>query len=91
MSILNKVYYHTWNIGFVEKSVEAIVSSKETSIEVHWIKHQYKNRFFADPFILSADDKYIKVLLVSILGVKIIRNAQFYIKYYNVYIFTTAF
>lgn len=63
MKLINKAYYHTWNIGFVEMSAEAIVSSKETSIEVHWIKHQYKDRFFADPFILSADDKDIKVLV----------------------------
>ena len=32
-------------------------------IQVHWVKHQYKDRFFADPFILSADEAVIYVLV----------------------------
>ena len=63
MGLLNKAYYQTWNIGFVELSAEEIVSSADKHIEVHWVKHHYKDRFFADPFILSADDSVIKVLV----------------------------
>lgn len=63
MSFLEKAYYQTWNIGFVESSSEDIVSSDLTNIRVYWVKHNYKDRFFADPFILSADDKVIKVLV----------------------------
>lgn len=63
MSLLEKVYYHTWNIGFVETDVESIVSSSDRQVEVHWVKHTYKDRFFADPFILSVDEKVIKVLV----------------------------
>lgn len=63
MGLLNKVYYQTWNIGFVEQSSEKIVKSDTFQIQVHWMKHQYRDRFFADPFILSADDNEIKVLV----------------------------
>ena len=63
MGLLDKVYYQTWNIGFVESSSENIVKSDSSQIQVHWMKHQYRDRFFADPFILSADDNEIKVLV----------------------------
>ncbi len=63
MNIINKLSYFTWNIGFVESSVEDIVKSKDTLVNVYWVKHPYKDRFFADPFILSGDDNVIKVLV----------------------------
>jgi hypothetical protein len=63
MGILSKAYYHTWNIGFVEADVKDVVSSYDTIVEVHWVKHDYKDRFFADPFILSVDHKEIRVLV----------------------------
>lgn len=63
MNLFNKLYYNTWNIGFVERSIEDIVLSKDTVVNVHWVKHNYKDRFFADPFILSVDENVIKVLV----------------------------
>ena len=63
MSIIDKAYYHTWNIGFVDADSRDIVGSEKTQIKVHWVKHSYKDRFFADPFILSVDEKLIKVLV----------------------------
>ena len=63
MNILNKAFYYTWNIGFVERNVEDIIVSDDTMVDVHWVKHNYKDRFFADPFILSVNDKVIKVLV----------------------------
>lgn len=63
MSIFDKAYYHTWNIGFVESDARSIVSSNDRQVEVHWVKHNYKDRFFADPFILSVNDKVLKVLV----------------------------
>lgn len=63
-SLIDKLcYYHTWNIGFVEKPIGEIIISKEEYVQVNWLKHSYKNRFFADPFILSVDDCIIKVLV----------------------------
>lgn len=63
MGIINKSYYHTWNIGFVESDVQSIIECPETQVDVHWVKHHYKDRFFADPFILSANENEIKVLV----------------------------
>jgi hypothetical protein len=63
MSLLSKFYYHTWNIGFIERGIEDVVAGEETAFPVHWVKHNYKDRFFADPFLLSADDKCLKVLV----------------------------
>ena len=63
MNILKKLYYNTWNIGFIEHSINEVICSNDTQFEVHWVQHKYKDRFFADPFILSADDKIIKVLV----------------------------
>lgn len=60
---LSKLWYNTWNIGFIERSIEDVVSGAETEFPVHWVKHNYKDRFFADPFLLSADENEIKVLV----------------------------
>lgn len=63
MGLINKLTYNTWNIGFVESSAEDILKSDAIQVQVHWVKHPYKDRFFADPFILSVDDKVINVLV----------------------------
>lgn len=63
MGIFSKLYYHTWNIGFIEQKIDDVIVSTETKVHVHWVKHHYKDRFFADPFILSVDDKIINVLV----------------------------
>lgn len=63
MNIIDRISYHTWNIGFVERSIEDVVTSNDTELQVHWVKHNYKDRFFADPFILSADENEIRVLV----------------------------
>ena len=51
-----------WNIGFILKSPEEILQSDK--LDVHWMKHKYKDRWFADPFILSVTESEI-VLLVE--------------------------
>lgn len=63
MGLIDKLYYYTWNIGFVERSINDIVLSKDTEVKVNWVKHNYNDRFFADPFILDADDKKVRVLV----------------------------
>ena len=62
--MFNKFFqYHTWNIGFVEQPVEQILVNEYTDLTIHWLKHSYKDLFFADPFLLSVDEKYIQVLV----------------------------
>ncbi|MDR2408616.1 MAG: hypothetical protein LBE13_10975 [Bacteroidales bacterium] len=68
MKILNKIkkylrgkYLHeNWNIGFVSTGIKDVLNSD--SWDISWLNHDYRDRFFADPFILEANDKNIIVL-----------------------------
>lgn len=51
-----------WNVGFIENSLEEILDGK-TPLNIKWMKHNCKHSWFADPFILSADENYIYVLV----------------------------
>lgn len=61
--MIEKLFYHTWNIGFIESPVLDILKTDSLFVEVHWVKHNYKDRFFADPFILSVNDRVISVMV----------------------------
>lgn len=65
--IVNKLSYNTWNVGIIETSIDDVLFNSEISCDVHWIKHNYRDRFFADPFIYSVDDDVIKVLVEEFL------------------------
>lgn len=66
VKIIKELYHNLtgkeWNIGFILKSPEEILQSDK--LDVHWVKHKYKDRWFADPFILSVTEIDI-VLLVE--------------------------
>lgn len=51
-----------WNVGFMENSLDSVINGDE--VKVNWIKHDCKDSWFADPFILDVSDKEI-VLLVE--------------------------
>lgn len=61
MKILNKLKIVVWNIGFIDKSIECVMH-KESDYNITWMNHQYQDRFFADPFVLAVDEKYIIIL-----------------------------
>lgn len=50
-----------YNIGFVDGSLESIIAGEP--MKVNWMKHSYKDRWFADPFILDVTDDEIIVLV----------------------------
>lgn len=50
-----------YNIGFVDGSLESIIAGEP--MKVNWMKHSYKERWFADPFILDVTDDEIIVLV----------------------------
>jgi hypothetical protein len=52
----------TWNIGFVDSSLTDVLKSDH--LNIIWLKHKFKDRWFADPFILSVINNEI-VLLVE--------------------------
>lgn len=47
-----------WNIGFIEKKRENILTDEE--YQIAWMKHSHMDRFFADPFLVEeTDEQYI--------------------------------
>jgi hypothetical protein len=58
---------NVWNIGFVDKPVAYFMENDYDIPDVKWLKHPYKDRFFADPFLLSVSDDKIEVLVEEFL------------------------
>lgn len=50
-----------FNIGFVEMTPEEFVRNPRLK-KVEWMRHSYRDRFIADPFILKVDEDEIVVL-----------------------------
>lgn len=65
MGLINKITTYIkdtkYNIGFIDGDLQSIMEGKP--IKVNWLKHHYKDRWFADPFILEITDKEIIVLV----------------------------
>ena len=51
-----------WNIGFCDLTPEAFISSGKLG-RVVWMKNPYKDRWFADPFLLDVTDDSISVFV----------------------------
>lgn len=59
MNILKKIQYNQyWNIGFCEQTLEEFIRNKQLK-SIQWLKHPYRDRWFADPFILKVTDDEI--------------------------------
>lgn len=52
---------HKWEIGFLTSSIETILAGEKP--KVWWVKHNYEDRWFADPFILEENDEEITLLV----------------------------
>lgn len=50
-----------WNLGFVTDNVADVIYSDH--LNIHWMKHDYKDRWFADPYLLEVTDNHIVVLV----------------------------
>ena len=50
-----------YNIGFIDGDLQSVIENRE--IKVNWLRHKYKDRWFADPFILDVTDNEIIVLV----------------------------
>ncbi len=55
-----------WNIGFCEITPAVLVRERKLP-RVHWLRHGYNDRFFADPFILRMDETAIYVLVEEMM------------------------
>ena len=58
---VKKLSSERWNIGFIDNNMDSIMNGD--AISVRWMKHSYKDRWFADPFILDVTEKHIIVLV----------------------------
>ena len=60
-SLVDYIKAIRYNIGFVKENVDDVINGKP--ITVNWLKHSYKDRWFADPFILDVTDDEFVVLV----------------------------
>ncbi len=51
-----------WNIGFCDYIPELLIQNRALP-KIQWLKHPYKDRFFADPFILKVTETEIVVFV----------------------------
>ena len=62
--MIKKIYQRLtnrlWTIGFLQNPIEDLTVGKPLRVE--WMKHSYKDRWFADPFVLDVDDNNIYIL-----------------------------
>lgn len=63
MNFLRKIQYgQYWNIGFCEQTPEELIRDKQLK-PIQWLKHLYRDRWFADPFILKVTEEEIVVFV----------------------------
>lgn len=62
MKIFNKFIQGVWNVGIIEKKFDELIKNPN-DFEIKWVKHKYKDRFFADPFLYKVDDKNYYILV----------------------------
>lgn len=63
MRLLSYILYNqNWNIGFIEQTPENLIENQQLG-KVQWMKHQYKDRWFADPFILKVTQDEIVIFV----------------------------
>ena len=62
MNIGRLLYDQNWNIGFCGLTTEELIKNKALPT-VRWMKHPYRDRWFADPYILKASEEEIVVFV----------------------------
>ena len=65
--MLDKFYYNNWNVGVIEQDINSILFDNNPHYKINWIQHNYRDRFFADPFVYSVDKDEIKILVEEFL------------------------
>lgn len=62
MNILDRFRIQTYNIGIIKKPINDVLSNGIDSNSITWLKHTYKDRFFADPFMIDETEQYYYIL-----------------------------
>ena len=61
-SIISFLAQSRWNIGFSQTTPTELLLTKQLG-EIKWLKHHYKDRFFADPFFLNLSTEKIEIMV----------------------------
>ena len=61
IEIYRSIMQGVWNIGFVENTLDGVITGEP--LKINWLKHDCKDRWFADPFILDVTEDRIYVLV----------------------------
>lgn len=57
-----KFSIETYNVGIVLKPISEVMTSGICKGDIHWVNHNYKDRFFADPFLYNEDEEHYYIL-----------------------------
>jgi hypothetical protein len=59
--IYERLIRSRWELGFIIGGLDGVFSDK--SLDIQWVKNPFRDRWFADPFILDVTDQYIYLLV----------------------------
>lgn len=66
--VISKLEQSRWNIGLAHLSAKEVVENPRLlSKNTKWLKHNYKNRFFADPFFGKVTEKTVEIMVEEYL------------------------
>lgn len=63
MNFYKKFLIQTYNIGIIKKAIGKILENGIEKGDIVWLKHNFKDRFFADPFMIKEDEDYYYILV----------------------------
>lgn len=61
MNIKKKLSCGFWNVGIIDIPVGEFLKTKDQP-QIRWMKHESKDKFYADPFPVDEDNHYIYIL-----------------------------
>lgn len=50
-----------WNVGVIESGIDGVFNNPG-NMKIRWVKHKYRDRYFADPFLQDQDDNFYYIL-----------------------------
>lgn len=67
MNLYKKFLIQTYNVGLIKKPIDDVIKKGVQTGDIIWLKHNYKDRFFADPFLLREDSQFYYILVEEFL------------------------
>ena len=67
MRLIRKFMVQTYNVGIIKKPIGEVIRNGVESGDIKWMKHKYRDRFFADPFMIKEDEDFYYILVEEYL------------------------